>query len=331
MATIGATLPTLQDIASRTKPGGGIDEIVEILMQENALLTDMVWQEGNLPTGHLFTSRKALPSATWRRFNQGVAPQKSRTDQIVETCGMISAMSKIDTDLAKLNGNEAAFRASEDRAFVQGLSNDLEAAYFYASLASTPEQIQGLAARLASTTGKYGGQIVLPDIATSGSDQSSMWLVVWGPDTVFGIYPKGSPMGLQMEDLGKQLTLDSGGTNEFVAYVSRWNWTCGLCVKDYRGLVRLPNIDTSAISETGSLLLQAMTKMVAQGKRQFKKGRPAIYNNLTVSTYLDLQALDSVRNSTLKIEDVGGTPVTKFLGVPVRITDAITNAEDIIS
>lgn len=329
MATINATLPTLQDIASRMDPNGSIANIVEVLTQKNAFLQDAVWQEGNLPTGHQFTSRKALPSGTWRRFNEGVAPQKSRTDTVTEACGNLAALSKVDCDLAKLNGNEAAFRASEDSAFVQGLSNDLETALIYSSTLTDPEKIMGFAPRLNSTTGSWGGQIIDSQIAASGSDQSSMWLVVWGPQTVFGIFPKGMKAGLEQIDRGAQLTRDASN-NEFFAYVTEWKWKVGLCVRDARYLVRLANIDTSAIAETGKLLIQDMVKMVHQAQ-DLTSGRAAIYCNRKISTYLHLQALDSTTNSSLKIENIGGQPVTSFLGIPIRQTDAITNTEAIIT
>lgn len=329
MAVINASLPTMQDIISRTKPGGGIDQIVELLTQRNAFLQDMVWVEGNLPTGHQFTSRKALPSGTWRRFNEGVAPSKSRTDQVTEACGMLEAMSKVDCALAALNGDEAAFRASEDDAFLAGLSNDLETALVYSSTLTDPEKILGFAPRLDSTTGLWGGQIVDSQIAAAGSDQSSMWCVGWSPQHVFGIYPKGSTGGLTSYDGGKQLTRDAGGTNEFWAYVTSWCWKVGLAVRDARALVRLANIDTSAIAETGKLLIQDMVKMVKQCRAE--GARKVIYCNAKIETYLHLQALDSTVNSTLRVEEIGGKPVTTFLGIPIRVTDAILNTEAIVT
>lgn len=331
MATINATQPTLQDIISRMDPNGGIASIIESLSQENPILMDSVWKEGNLPTGHVFTSRKALPSGTWRRFNEGVATTKSRTDQITEACGMLEAYSKVDAGLAKLNGNEAAFRASEDRAFVQGLSNDLETAFVYSSTKTDPEKIMGFAPRLDSTTGSWGGQVVLSDISASGSDQSSMWFVGWGLDTVFGIFPKGMKGGLESEDLGKQLVND-GSSNPYTAYVTHYKWNVGLCVADARYLVRLANIDTSAIAATGKLLIQSMVKAYHQVK-SWNGVRGAIYCNRKVYTYLHLQALDSVGNATLSIDKdlQNGGPVVRFMGVPIRVTDAITNTEAVIS
>lgn len=331
MATINASLPTLQDIMSRTMPDGSIESnIVELLSQNNAVLADAVWVEGNLPTGHKFTSRTALPSGTWRRFNEGVAPTKSRTDQVTESCGALEALSKVDEDEAKLNGNAAAFRASEDKGFQMGLSNDLETAFFYSSTLTDPEKIMGFSPRLNSTSGLYGGQIIDSQIAAAGGDQSSMWFVNWSPNTVHAIYPKGSKGGLSMTDLGRQLTRDGGGTNEFVALVSKWRWEVGLCVRDARYLCRLANIDTSAIAETGSLLIQDMVKAYHQVK-DWTMGRGAIYCNRKISTYLHLQALDSTKNSTLKIENIGGQPVTTFLGIPIRMSDALLNTEAIIT
>lgn len=329
MTTIN-TLPSLQDVTSRMDPNGRIAPIVELLQQSNPLLEDMVWKEGNLPTGHVFTSRKSLPSGTWRRFNEGVAASKSRTDQVTETCGMLDAKAQCDVDLAKLNGNEAAFRLSENKAFIMGLNNDLETAMFYSSTKTDPEKIMGLSPRLDSTSGDWGGQIIKHNASASGSDQTSIWLVGWGPDTAYGIFPKGMPGGLEMDDMGKQLVSD--GTNEYRAWVTYFSWKVGLCVQDARYVVRLCNIDTTAgqIASTGMALIQDMIKMVGQ-IHSLKGVRPAFYCNRHVATYLHLQALDSVKNSTLSIENIAGKPVTMFMGIPVRTSDAITITEAVIS
>jgi hypothetical protein len=329
MATINATLPTLKDIASRMDPKGGLADIVESLARQNPLLEGMAWKEGNLPTGHLITSRTALPSGTWRRFNEGVTPQKSTTDQVTETCGMLEGLSKIDVDLAKLNGNEAAFRASEDDAFIAGLANDLETAFFYASTKTDPERIMGLSPRLDSTTGPWGGQVITSSLAASGNDQTSIWLVCWGPKTVYGIYPKGSQVGLETIDMGRQLVRDAN-SKEFLAYVTSFKWKVGLAVEDARFVVRLANIDTSAISTTGMQLIQDMIRMVAQVPN-IDMGRPVIYANRKIATYLQLQALDATKNSTLTFDNIGGKRVTNFQGIPIQVSDAITNTEAVVS
>jgi hypothetical protein len=65
------------------------------------MLLDMIWREGNLPTGHRTTVRTGLPSVFWRLLNQGVSPSKSTTVQIDEATGMLEAWSEVDVDLAK--------------------------------------------------------------------------------------------------------------------------------------------------------------------------------------------------------------------------------------
>ena len=42
-----------------------------------------------------------LPSGTWRRFNEGVAPTKSTAVQITDSCGMLETYSEIDKALAR--------------------------------------------------------------------------------------------------------------------------------------------------------------------------------------------------------------------------------------
>lgn len=312
-------------MVKRTDPNGAIAQVVESLTARNAILQDATFVEGNLPTGHRFTSRTGLPALEWRKFNEGVTPSKSRTDQIDETVGMLEGMSVVDCELAKLNGNEAAFRASEDKAFMQAFNNEIETGIFYHSTETAPEKFMGLSPRLDSTTGTGGSQIIKMNPSASGNDQTSMWLVAWSPDTVFGIYPKDSAGGLQPHDMGEQLWTDING-KKFRAYVTNWNWKVGLVVKDYRYVVRIANIDTSAIAETGNELIKAMVRATHQ-MFDMRAGRLAWYCNRTVATYLHLQAMDAVKNSTLSIENVGGMPVQTFLGIPIRQTDAILNTE----
>ena len=62
MATIGETVLTLADWAKRLDPDGRVETVVEMLSQTNEILADMLWLEGNLPTGHRTTVRTGLPS-----------------------------------------------------------------------------------------------------------------------------------------------------------------------------------------------------------------------------------------------------------------------------
>lgn len=325
MATLNARFPTLLDRAKAVDPDGSIARVVELMTQENALLQDAVFMEGNLPTGHRFSSRVGLPTVGWRKLNEGIASSKSIREQIDEASGMLEGMSEVDVELAKLNGNEAAFRASEDDGFIQAMSNKVETSLLYSSTASEPEAIHGLTARLNSSTGRGGSQIVKVTGGASGNDQTSMWAVCWGPESVFGFYPKGSKVGLETNDMGIQL-VDDGTGKRFRAYTSHWSWKLGVCVKDYRQLARACNIDLGTEVASNDTLVPALIDIYNK-IRNPRAGRLAFYVNRTVSAMLWKQARNATKNATLSYKEVEGAPVLTFMGYPIRTADALLDTE----
>ena len=151
MATLSSIHPTLLDVTKRLDPDGKIDTVAEILTQTNEVLSDMVWLEGNLPTGHRTTVRTGLPTPTWRKLYGGVQPTKSTTAQVTDSCGMLEAYAEVDKALADLNGNSAAFRLSEDRAHIEGMNQEFTSTLFYGNESSEPEAFTGFAPRFNDT------------------------------------------------------------------------------------------------------------------------------------------------------------------------------------
>src|SRR4051812_36862966 len=123
MAGLNSQLFSLIDATKRMAPNGSVESsIAELLTQTNELLIDMLWKEGNLPTGHRLTMRTGLPTGTWRKFNQGITSTKSTTVQVEEACAMYEQKGAIDKDLAMLNGNTAQFRLSENVAHISAMN-----------------------------------------------------------------------------------------------------------------------------------------------------------------------------------------------------------------
>lgn len=323
-------LPTLLDLMKMQDPDGTEAKIIEILTQKTSLLQDAVWQEGNLATGHRVTSEMALPPVGFRRFNAGVEAGKGQDRQWDEPAAIIEGRSEVDVALARLNGNEAAYRFSRDRKFLRAMKHQLESSILYANAETSPDQFQGVMPRYDLTTGEAGSQIILHTGGAGGNDQNSILLINWGPESAFLFYPKGSKGGLTPDDMGKQQVEDADG-NKFRAWVTYWEWQVGLCVANREQVVRIANIDTSAgLDATDTDIIDTMIQ--AYHKLQDPEaGRPVYYVNRTIATYLHLQAKNSVANSTLSIENVGGKPVTMFLGVPVRTSDGMTSTEGVVS
>ena len=333
MSTLGNTVLTLIDWAKRIDPSGKVPEIVELLAQTNEILMDMLFMEGNLPTGHRTTVRTGLPSVAWRLLNNGVTPSKSRTAQIDEACGILEAWSEVDVALAKLNGNEAAFRLSEAQAFIEAMNIAMATALFYGNSAVNPEQFTGLSPRYSSKTATNGSHVV--DCGGISSVNSSIWLVSWGAQTVHGIFPKGSQAGLQHLDHGEQTVNVAAGVggSRMRAYQDQWIWNVGIALKDWRYVARGANIDitnlTSQVSQAD--LVKNMIKMTHR-MPFIKLGKPVFYMNRTTFEFLDIQRRDNVAaGGQLNYEVQDGIRTPYFRGIPVRICDALLQTEAQVS
>ena len=327
MATLSATNPTLLDVANRLDPNLNIDKIVELLNATNPVLSDMTFMEGNLPTGHKTTVRTGLPSVTWRKLYGGVQPSKSTTAQITDSCGMLEAYAEVDKALADLNGNAAAFRLSEDRAFVESMSQEMASTLFYGNESTEPEAFTGFAPRFNSLTAKNADNII-DAFSGSGGDLTSIWLVVWGPNTCHGIYPKGSTGGLSMRDLGEVTVENVDGSNgRAQMYRSHYRWDCGLTVRDWRYISRIANIDVSELTTVANTK-NIIDWMIQAAERipSFGAGRPVFYMNRNLREKLRRGILEKVA-SNLTWETVAGKRVMTFDDIPVHRTDALVNNE----
>lgn len=328
MATaIGTNNPTIADWAKMREPDGGITtDIVEILKQTNDILLDMTWQEANSTTHHRSTIRTGMPAPTWRQFYQGVAPTKNTYAQVDDAIGMMEARSSVDVKLANLGGEPEKFYMNEAVGFIEGMNQDLASNLFYANQATAPTKFNGLAPRFNDNTTAPSKENIIDALGAS-TDNTSIWLVGWSPRSIFGIFPKGSSAGLMREDLGVQhLTLD-GSSNPYSAHVDKFSWDAGLCVRDWRFIVRIANIDVSnLIGESSAAdLLKLMTKAVHKTPPG-TSARYAWYCNSTVLTMLDIQAQNKA-NVYLTVGEEEGRPKLSFRGIPIRRCDQLTLTE----
>lgn len=328
MATIGSNALTLADHAKRIDPDGKVPAIVDLLSQTNQILDDMLWVEGNLPTGHRTTVRTGLPTVAWRLMNAGVQPSKSTTAQVDESTGMLEAYSEVDKDLAELNGNAKSFRLTEASAFIEAMNQEFASTLFYGNSGSDPEEFTGLSPRYSSLSANNAENIV--DASGNDSDLTSIWLICWGANSVCGIFPKGSKAGLQHEDLGLVTVETTAGIagNRMRAYQDHWQWKCGIALKDWRYAVRACNIDISALTSKSSAadLIDTMIKMTHRVPN-LSMGKCAFYMNRTVMQMLDIQRRDDVAGAGLTYDYVDGKRITSFRGIPVRLCDSILETE----
>lgn len=334
MAVLADTHPTLLDLQSRMDPNGNIASIVEMLNQTNEVLEDMVWLEANNGTTHKTTIRTGLPTPTWRKLYQGVIPNKSRTAQVTETTGNMEQYAEVDKDLVDLSKDPAAFRLSEDRPHIEGMNQEFVSTLFYGNDLVDDAEFTGIAPRFNSLSAENADNIVRPAAGVDGNDNSSIYLVVWGPNTVHGIYPAGMEGGLQQKDLG-EVTLESapGGPagGRMQAYRTHYKWACGVSVRDWRYVVRIQfnQEDLVGNAATGpdliDLMIEATERIPTLGM-----GRPAFYMNRRVRTFLRKQIRAGVSN-TITYDTIAGKRVLAFDGIPVRRVDQLLATEAAIA
>ncbi len=338
MATLGATYPTLLDVARRLDPDGSIATIAEILQQYNENLDDIPWLESNLATGHQTTVRSSRPAPTFRLLNAGVVPNKATTGQVVDPAAILESRSHIDVDLAMLNGNTAAFRLSEDRGHIESLADTLSTTMIYGDISVNPEKFNGLASRYFSLGSTYTTSSQMISAGGLGTDNTSIWLVGWGQESVFGFYPKGSKAGLNVMDDGIQNILIDTTTGAYLrAYVSTYQWKAGITVKDYRYVIRVCNIDISNLetasdsSDTSANILKFMS-MAIDKLPPSGSIRPAFYMNERVRAMLRVKMFDK-SNVYLSLGELYGESIPRrsrqllFMGIPCRRIDSLTVTE----
>ena len=334
MATLGTTLPTMLDWAKTRDPDGKTASIIEMLAQTNSILEDAVAKEGNLPTGERVTIRTGLPTSYYRMINAGTPPSKATTAQVTENAAMLEARSHVDVKQANLEGDVNAYRLQQARAHMESMSQAQATTMIYGS-AANPEEYVGLANRYNDLSAPNADNII--DAGGTSTDNMSIWLVGWGLDSIYTIFPKGSKAGLSHEDLGIDDVDDASG-NPFRAYKDLFQWDNGLVVADWRYGVRIANVDNSdLVGLTGTQAITASTAIIKLMSRaidhlpSLTNVKPVFYVNRTTASHLRVMALDT-SNSAAMIEPAlnqfGNTiQQLTFLGIPVRLVDTLTIAE----
>ena len=338
--------PTLVDLASRTDPEGKIPIIAEMLSQCNDFYDDLAWVEANEKTGHEFVFRTSIPAGFWRQYYQGVPYSKSTTAKARVGLGMLEDYSQIDEALARHSGDVERFRESEDVAFLEGMSQTIIETFFYGNTVTNPASFAGLSTfyNTVNTATAQNARNVLNGGGT-GNSNTSLWLVGHSPETIFGLFPRGSQAGLLMKDKGDMVPgFDSAG-NRFEALTSWFHQEAGLCPKDWRYGVRLANLDTTSAGLAGPNaydIFTGMSEMLLTFPKDTKAGsgvvktdaptdpatgvRSVFYCNRTTRHYMDVQAMRD-RQVLLRIEDYAGMPIMGFRDKPIKIVDQLLNSE----
>jgi len=315
MATTTSGSLTLIDLAKRMN-NNNLLTIAEVISEENDYMRDAAHVEANGTTTNTHNQRVSEPAGAWRALNEGTAVERSTVKQVEEGMGILEAWSQVDAKLVDLAPNKAKFRSDEDLAFVAGLGKTHASTFVYGSLGSNPKSFNGITPRYNSAA-----QANVWDAAGT-NNFTSIWIIQWGDMKVHFIHPRNAKIGLQTDDKGKRVVVDSSG-NPYDAYQTKFTWDSGLCIHDDRCIQRVGGIDSDdAVSTTkvDDLIIQALNKMPMKGAGAM------IYMNSGQLTKFEINAKDK-SNVNYGTKNVWGEDLIAFRGRPLRLMDKITDAE----
>lgn len=306
----------IPNLLARMSPTGEYRQMAEVLNKSLDIVEDVPWQECNLDLGHQISYRTGIPSPMWRSLNQGVPNTKTSGAQFVESTGMMEDRAEIDVDAP---GNMATLRRQEIAGKLEGFTQEFARALFYESAANNQNKIHGISARYGGTAGYTASSYVLKG-TNAGVNCHSVWLISWKLGKIYGIYPKGSQIGLMQKDLGEIDCFDQDN-KKFRGFATKIQWKCGIAVEDYRYACRLQydpdDVDYAATAKGLYLKLNEMLGAV------FKVDENArFYMDRSTVTLLNAQLLANTGNA-LEYIAMGGRRVPHYLGTPIRSTDAL--------
>ena len=356
---------TMVDVLSTA--GAIPSQIINLTSQMNPMLSDAPAIACNMGAKHRVYVNKGLAKFVWGKAFQGVPTSKGRTDALEHTTGYIesafeSSCRTIDdienyaqfagmTGIAKKNavGMERTKQFNiQQMHHAETLSQAIANALIYEDEKKNPNRITGFMAYLDSKGGPNASQII-DGGSTGGTDNSSMLMITWHPQTAHLIYPMGarSQGGMKIGPLQKLDRTDNDPNSDgrggiYWVYRKEMEWHTGLAVNDKRYVARFGGIKTSNLSKAkevvatgpeitaGADLIDGMTDMyyVHQGRRM-TMGKTCIYANTTHVKYLDFQARNGQKNQWLFLNNTGANAkeVLTFRGVPIKESDALHNAE----
>jgi hypothetical protein len=274
-----------------------------------------------------------IGSPSTRRFNEGITPTATHSAPLSEPIVMFEDYSEVDYALWKIQNDPNTWRQQQDRRKIEGLSQALEYALYYGSIASDPGQFNGLATRFNSSTAYPNGDSTWDyNVLLGGGTTAyctSIWIIEFGPH-VYGIYPKNHPAGLQFEDLGKT-TKEWGSGKLSEVLRSHFTWFIGIEIDDERCVQRYANIEARA-GYTANIfdeetLITLKNRLPSMGEAP----GTVIFCNRTIKTQMDIRAVSQKMNTYFTQDsqtgDVWGRPVTRFQGIPVMVAEKLINTE----
>lgn len=318
------------DLMKTIDPSGQMAEIINPTVENNSILKHAQWMMANNGTTHQGTRVSTLPSSSDKVLGLGTAPSAGSHVNFVEDTKVRETWIQIEDQLLQKHPNPEAYMRQQGALALQGLTQDMVQDILYGNKSTSNTNINGLAIRYPSlNSNRQTGKVVSAG-GSASNVQSSAWLIKWGEDGVYFIYPQDMPNGgIQTDTFPAENIRDSNGKIMRV-YPMRIRVGFGLVVKNPRYIARLCNMDATSAS-SANFATNVENNLITILNDMPNEGSGAVlYANNFVKSAFDIRAKDK-GNVWYDGADAWGHRVTKFLDTPIYKLERLIATEAVVS
>lgn len=339
---------TLTDIVSNyssTDAGARFVLPKRVLDRMTPLVKMLPLKASNNILSNIAVRTDSLPVASTRRWNEGIKATTSKNTPLNDPIALFEDYSEVDKDLWEIQNDPNMWRADQDMNHIEGLFQLMESQLFYGSLANNPGGFNGLATRFNNLESLPNGDSSWqPNVWNGGAttgNVTSAWMIEFGDDSVYGIYPPNTPAGLSVRDLGeitKELSSATGAVGQNYMYQvlrTMLRWYLGMQIADERCVQRICNINPTALSANNfdeNIFIEAKNWLPRAGE----SAGTVILVNRALKTQIDIRAVSQKINTYFTPPsdgsmDVFGKAVTKFQNIPIYVAEKILSTETVLT
>ena len=343
MTTHTHLYPTIFDAHQAVGVSSQFGPPIEMLARTEELFDYLPWMQANDTHVNKTIQRTGLPTVYYTVNNRGTVPSAGTFASVLDPMVTLESIHQVDPHVFLGYENPDEQRWAMESGHPVALANKHGDSWWYGVPSSDSGEILGMAQRYSDPTSPAGDNIISGG-GNSDGDQMSVYVLALGPQTIFGVYPKGDQgKGLKITRVGAQMVprvTASGSTDgQMLAETVVYNLSHGICVADWKAGVRICNIDVpdfKAAANGQALtasthIFKCLTRAINRVSR-FPNTQMVICGNKTFTSYLEVHAMDKTVN-VLSVQDglnQFGMPrtVRKFRGYPILECDSLLNTEN---
>lgn len=276
-------------------------------------------------TSYSFARRVGRPSVGFRKANDGVDSGKSRYEKVDAKMFILGGLIEMDKAIADADeeGPEAA-QTREAVAYTQAALLAMAKQVWYGT-AADEDGFEGVQKLLGAATVANGGRLFLSD-TTSGSNNTSIYLVRFGDDGISFDFGKNTT--LELSDFREESIVGENG-KKLPGYVADLCGWAGMRLGTVEGAMRIANIrkQDGKAGLSDAIIEEALSNWTGRAP-------DAIFMNRKARFLLQQSRTVTTTQSTAKAPSTLGpfaqTP-TEAAGIPIFVTDALTQTEAFVS